>query len=89
MRLRLTGTQAECDQFVAELVAATAPGVVREVSGFYPNRGASRLGRVYLELALPPVTAVEAPSPPASPSLSATPVRGCTARRQPRSGRPR
>jgi hypothetical protein len=53
MKIRLTGTREECDRFTAELVAATPPGVVREVSGFYPGRGTSLLGRVYLDLQLP------------------------------------
>lgn len=43
MRLRISGTRAECDAAVAAVLA------VREVSGFFPNRGASVLGRVYLD----------------------------------------
>lgn len=54
MKVRLTGTRAECDRFTTELLTATPPGVVQEVSGFYPNRGTSLLGRVYLDLQLPP-----------------------------------
>ena len=51
--MRLTGTRAECARFVAELTAATAAGVIREVSHWYPNRATSTLGRVYLDLAIP------------------------------------
>jgi hypothetical protein len=53
VKLRLTGTRRQCDRFVAELATAVPAGVVREVSDWYPNRGTSLLGRVYLDLALP------------------------------------
>jgi hypothetical protein len=43
----LSGTDTEC----AAAVAALAAGfVLREVSGFYPNRGATVLGRVYIDV---------------------------------------
>ncbi len=46
MKIRLSGTDTEC----AAAVAALAAGfVLREVSGFYPNRGATVLGRVYVD----------------------------------------
>jgi|GEM_PF-2485723 len=46
MRIRLSGTDTEC----AAAVAALAAGfVLRKVSGFYPNRGATVLGRVYVD----------------------------------------
>jgi hypothetical protein len=68
MKIRLTGTRDECDRFTTELVAATPAGVVREVSGFYPNRGTDPrtqvvLGRVYLDLELPPADPRETPVP--------------------------
>jgi hypothetical protein len=63
VKLRLTGTRAECDAFVTALQATAPAGVVLEVSGWCPNRGASLLGRVYLELA-PPTTAAGTPSSP-------------------------
>jgi hypothetical protein len=63
VKMRLTGTRTECDRFTTELIAATPPGVVREVSGFYPNRGNSALGRVYLDLDLPPADPRETPVP--------------------------
>ena len=47
------GTQVECERFAVELARACPPGVVREVSGFYPNRAPSVLGRVYLDVAIP------------------------------------
>ncbi|MEU9687145.1 hypothetical protein [Amycolatopsis japonica] len=48
MRIRVEGTETE----VAAAVAAIATVVeVQEASGFYPNRGASVLGRVYLTVA--------------------------------------
>ena len=65
MKIRLTGTRTECDRFTAELIAATPPGVIREVSGFYTNRGTSTLGRVYLDLHLPPRTTPRAQGRPA------------------------
>jgi hypothetical protein len=46
MKLRITGTREECAAAVEALPAALT---VREVSGFYPNRGGSELGRVYLD----------------------------------------
>lgn len=46
MKLRLSGTDSECGAAVAALAAGF---VLREVSGFYPNRGASVLGRVYVD----------------------------------------
>jgi hypothetical protein len=63
LKIRLTGTRDECDRFTAELLAATPPGVIREVSGFYPNRGASTLGRIYLDLHLPGADASPATRP--------------------------
>lgn len=53
MKLRLTGTRAECARFASQLAAATGPGVIRRVSQWYANRGSSGLGRVYLDLELP------------------------------------
>ena len=64
MKIRLTGTRTECDRFTAELIAATPPGVIREVSGFYHDRGTSTLGRVYLDLELPPRQAPRAQGKP-------------------------
>jgi hypothetical protein len=46
VRLRISGTEAEC---AAAVRALEAGFVLREVSGFYPNRGASALGRVYVD----------------------------------------
>jgi hypothetical protein len=47
MKIRLSGTKDGC----AAAVAALAAGfVLREVSGFYPNRGATVLGRVYVDV---------------------------------------
>lgn len=52
MRIRVEGTETE----VAAAVAVIATVIqVQEASGFYPNRGASTLGRVYLT-AVPPTT---------------------------------
>lgn len=47
MRIRLSGTRTECDHARTVLVDVLH---LREISGFYPNRGASELGRVYLEV---------------------------------------
>lgn len=46
MKIRLTGTEAEARAGAAMLRDVLD---VREESGFYPNRGASRLGRIYLD----------------------------------------
>ncbi|WP_406640457.1 hypothetical protein [Amycolatopsis sp. WGS_07] len=50
MRIRLMGTEAEIAA-VAERLASVLE--VQEISEFYPNRGASVLGRVYLTVAVP------------------------------------
>ena len=73
MRIRLTGTRQECDRFTSELVAATAPGIIRDVSDFHPNHhdtstgsaagDGSTVGRVYLDLQIPDTTS--APELPA------------------------
>lgn len=50
MKLRISGTRAECAATVAVLAAAVH---VREVSEYYPNRRASTIGRVYLDADAP------------------------------------
>jgi hypothetical protein len=75
MKLRLTGTRAECEQFTTALLGALSPGVVRQVSRFHPNhRGPAVLGRVYLDLDLP--------APGAQPDTT-----GATSRPSPMIGR--
>ncbi|RCW45145.1 hypothetical protein DFQ14_103109 [Halopolyspora algeriensis] len=60
MRLRLTGGCAETARLAEDLQALLATGTARaryavcEVSGFYPNRGNTDQGRVYLELDVEP-----------------------------------
>lgn len=56
MKLRITGTHAECTATVTALSGVLA---VREISDFYPNRGSSLLGRVYID-ADPPAGPVSA-----------------------------
>ncbi|HEX6353215.1 hypothetical protein [Actinophytocola sp.] len=46
MKIRLMGTREEIDAVLPVLDAVLD---VVEVSSFYPNRGTSKLGRVYLE----------------------------------------
>lgn len=57
MRIRVEGTRAEADA-VIEVVRQVLD--VQEVSGFYPNRGTSALGRVYLTVAAPTAPVVRA-----------------------------
>jgi len=53
VKLRLSGTREECDLLAQELPGRLAGlGDVQEVSAFYPNRGQSVLGRVYVEIRL-------------------------------------
>lgn len=54
MKIRLTGTRTETEAVADRLVHADGYRV-REISDFYPNRGRSDLGRLYLdvEVALP------------------------------------
>ena len=51
MKIRLTGLPAEAEDAITTI--STLPGFdVTEISGPYPNRGASRLVRFYLEVRL-------------------------------------
>ena len=72
MKIRLTGTRQECDRFTTELVAATAPGIIRDVSGFHPNHHTATssstgneggtVGRVYLDLQIPDAASAPVPA---------------------------
>ena len=53
MKLRLQGTPAECARLVFLLRYGPRDLQVVEVSPPYPNRGDSRLVRVYLEVRFP------------------------------------
>lgn len=57
MKIRLLGTEAELGQAVGVLIRSGAFDV-HEVSDFYPNRGNSKLGRVYVEAVVDPRGAV-------------------------------
>jgi hypothetical protein len=46
MKIRITGTEDECTHAVERIRRVL---VIREVSGWYANRGDSTLGRVYLD----------------------------------------
>jgi hypothetical protein len=50
MKIRIEGTPAEVDVLVDALRDVVD---VREVSRFYPNRGSSVLGRVYVDVTAP------------------------------------
>lgn len=70
MKIRLTGTRAECEVLAAVLTErgrAVGIGVVREVSGFYANRPPDGRGRVYLDLDPDPAPC---PRPPGGPTDS-------------------
>jgi len=51
MKVRLTGTQDECEQ-VVKIMRGVPTWEVLEVSSFYPNRGDSKLVRGYLDIRL-------------------------------------
>lgn len=51
MKLRLTGLLEECIELVEAMQEAPRLQIV-EVSEFYPNRGESLLGRLYVEVRL-------------------------------------
>jgi len=51
MKIRLMGLPAELDQFLAALSQADVLDVI-EISGPYPNRGNSRMVRIYIEASL-------------------------------------
>lgn len=55
MKIRITGLPAEVSAAVAVLTSTDGLDVI-EVSDPYPNRGDSRLVRVYVETQLPPGT---------------------------------
>lgn len=57
MKIRLEGTRAEVDDAAQALALGFE---VQEVSGFYPNRGASVLGRVYVTATVLPADLVRA-----------------------------
>ncbi|MCI2421546.1 hypothetical protein MOQ72_29335 [Saccharopolyspora sp. K220] len=56
MKIRITGTRAETQRAAADIKTmlhtfqSPVRYHVREVSDFYPNRGNSELGRVYLDV---------------------------------------
>lgn len=75
MQIRLTGTRQECTDFAAvlpDLIAHCAQ--VRQVSGFYPNRGTSLLGRLYLDLA-PLAGPSDRSAAPSAPSATTSTTR--------------
>jgi hypothetical protein len=53
MKIRLTGTEAECAKLCFLLRYGPRDLEVTAVSQPYPNRGSSRLVRVYLEVRFP------------------------------------
>lgn len=53
MKIRVWGRREECADFVAYIRAALPAGCFRDASGFYPNRGSSTEGRVYVEFDAP------------------------------------
>lgn len=74
MRIRVEGTRAEVDATTALLGHVLD---VHEVSRFYPNRGASVLGRVYLTVAAPAApTTVRAKSERITARKQITPAPG-------------
>jgi len=64
MKLRLEGTPDECEQAAALLGQTFA---VVSVSDPYPNRGRSRLVRVYVEVRLDPEPTLPGPAELAEP----------------------
>lgn len=54
VKVRIAATEEKAAQIAADLRDALSRTsgryVVREVSGFYPNRGDSSLGRIYLDV---------------------------------------
>lgn len=59
--IRISGTRGECETAVRALELS---GIILECSGFYPNRGASLLGRVYLKVEFSYETEPAAPELP-------------------------
>jgi hypothetical protein len=53
MKIRIMGLPAEVDQAVIIIRDATIFDIV-QVDGPYPNRGRSRMVRLYIEARLPP-----------------------------------
>lgn len=57
MKIRISGTPDECADAVVVLREAFE---VHEASGFYANKGDSRLGRMYVEAVFKPSSVVRA-----------------------------
>jgi hypothetical protein len=55
MKIRIMGLPAEVDQAAIIIRDATIFDIV-QVDGHYPNRGRSRMVRLYIEARLPPDT---------------------------------
>jgi hypothetical protein len=72
VKLRLHGTRAEVAEVTRRLVQVLE---VVSVSDPYPDRGASVLVRVYLQVRLPPANQPD-PGPPASPARRSPGVPG-------------
>jgi hypothetical protein len=67
VKIRLTDTRDECEQWVTRL--RQTPGVqVVEVSGWYPGRGTGALGRFYLDARATPDQGQGAESGPPCPA---------------------
>ena len=54
MNLRLQGTRGECDTAVKALRTTL---ILRNVSRWYPDRGSTVTGRVYIDADIPPAPA--------------------------------
>ena len=53
MKIRITGTEKECSDFVATVLKSIPKGYIRNISGFYPNTrkcAYSNEGRVDIDL---------------------------------------
>ncbi len=59
MRVRVEGTPAETTAAVARIATVLD---VQETSRFYPNRGSSQLGRIYLTTAAPGAGPIHVPA---------------------------
>lgn len=60
MKLRLMGTEPECQQIVSVLLETVPREYIRSVSGWYRNNRQtySNEGRVYIDIDLPPAVAL-------------------------------
>jgi hypothetical protein len=50
MKIRVMGTKDECTRMILTVKRVVPSEKIRNISAFYPNRGITTEGRIYLEI---------------------------------------